>query len=246
MLVPPPNGITTASASSAALQDPGDRRLVGRAHDDVGHAAEVAAALADEVAQALAARVDDAVERVVGDVRRRRRRAPARRAARRPAAAPGCRGRRSAAAGTRSRRRRCRGAADERPKRRLVVVGEGDALVAPAPPLHRTVLAGSCRRCGHGLDLTQGAPGVGLEPTTYRLTADRSAIELPRTELPRIIGREGDFHATPPRPPRGSFRTVARISGPPRALARVCEPAESRSEAFLRAGRRGGTAARPV
>ena len=37
--------------------------------DDVGHAAEVAAALADEVAQALAARVDDAVVRVVGDVR---------------------------------------------------------------------------------------------------------------------------------------------------------------------------------
>jgi hypothetical protein len=28
-------------------------------------------------------------------------------------------------------------------------------------------------------------PGVGLEPTTYRLTADYSAIELPRNGLPR-------------------------------------------------------------
>ena len=69
MLVPPPNGITTASASSAALQDPGDRGLVARSDDDVRHAAEVAAALADEVAQALAARVDDTVVRIVGDVR---------------------------------------------------------------------------------------------------------------------------------------------------------------------------------
>ena len=68
MLVPPPNGITTASASSAALQDLDDRGLVTGPHHDVGHPAEVAAALADEVAQALAARVDDAVERVVGDV----------------------------------------------------------------------------------------------------------------------------------------------------------------------------------
>ena len=49
------------------------------------------------------------------------------------------------------------------------------------------------------------APGVGLEPTTYRLTADRSAIELPRTELPRSIDWKGDFHAAPLRPPRGSF-----------------------------------------
>src|SRR4051794_6303706 len=33
------------------------------------------------------------------------------------------------------------------------------------------------------------APGVGLEPTTYRLTADRSAIELPRNgRLPAADG----------------------------------------------------------
>ena len=60
MFVPPPNGIRTASASRAA-------RMIAstppraRADDDVGQAAEVAGAVADEVAQALAARVDDAV-----------------------------------------------------------------------------------------------------------------------------------------------------------------------------------------
>ena len=68
MLVPPPNGITTASASSAARSTAVDRGLVARSHDDVGDAAEVAAALAHEVAQALAARVHDAVVGVVGDV----------------------------------------------------------------------------------------------------------------------------------------------------------------------------------
>ena len=31
------------------------------------------------------------------------------------------------------------------------------------------------------------APRVGLEPTTYRLTADCSAIELPRNIVPRIL-----------------------------------------------------------
>ena len=61
-------------------QDALDLVLVGRPDDGVGEPAEVAAALAHEVAQALAARVDDAVERVVGDVRGRLR---ARRAARR-------------------------------------------------------------------------------------------------------------------------------------------------------------------
>src|SRR6478672_4596915 len=45
-------------------------RLAARADDDVGQAADVARAVADEVAQALAARVDDAVQGVgrhVGD-----------------------------------------------------------------------------------------------------------------------------------------------------------------------------------
>ena len=49
-------------------QDRGHGRLVAGAHDEIGHAPEVAPPLAHEVAQALAARVDDAVERVVGDV----------------------------------------------------------------------------------------------------------------------------------------------------------------------------------
>ena len=69
MLVPPPNGITTASASSAARRTSATSASVAGAHDDVGDAAEVAAALADEVAQALAAGVDHAVVGVVGDVR---------------------------------------------------------------------------------------------------------------------------------------------------------------------------------
>jgi hypothetical protein len=42
------------------------------------------------------------------------------------------------------------------------------------------------------------APGVGFEPTTLRLTAGCSAVELPRTV------------ACPPRPSRDSRRTVAR------------------------------------
>ena len=49
-------------------QDLGHLGLRAGAHDDVGHAAELAAALADEVAQALAAGVHHAVVGVVGDV----------------------------------------------------------------------------------------------------------------------------------------------------------------------------------
>ena len=49
-------------------QDLAHLGLVAGPHDDVGDPAEVAAALAHEVAQALAAGVDDAVEGVVGDV----------------------------------------------------------------------------------------------------------------------------------------------------------------------------------
>ena len=49
-------------------QDRRDVVLAARAHDDVGQPAELAAPLAHEVAQALAARVDDAVERVGRDV----------------------------------------------------------------------------------------------------------------------------------------------------------------------------------
>jgi hypothetical protein len=37
---------------------------------------------------------------------------------------------------------------------------------------------------------TSGAPGVGFEPTTLRLTAERSAIELPRTGTREVVGRK--------------------------------------------------------
>ena len=61
MLVPPPNGISTASASSAARRTAATSASSAGPHDGVGQPAELAAALADEVAQALAARVHDAV-----------------------------------------------------------------------------------------------------------------------------------------------------------------------------------------
>ena len=38
---------------------------------------------------------------------------------------------------------------------------------------------------------------MGLEPTTYRLTADRSAIELPRTDYPGVSAGSGDLPASP-------------------------------------------------
>ena len=134
----PPRTTAATSSSSAG------------AHDDVGEPAEVAAALADEVAQALAARVDDAVER-----RRWRRARPdgvlERGAQARPgAAAPGS-SRSSKRDGARAgaRRRRGRGSRSMNgAELRLVLVGERDALVAPAPPLHR-------RRC-HPYPLPEG------------------------------------------------------------------------------------------
>ena len=68
MLVPPPNGISTASASSTARTTASTPGLVGGPHDGVGQPPELAAALAHEVAQALAAPVHDAVVRVGRDV----------------------------------------------------------------------------------------------------------------------------------------------------------------------------------
>ena len=137
MLVPPPNGITTASASSAALEDLDDRGLVAGPDHDVGHPAEVATALPDEVAQALAARVDHAVEGVVGDVLVPHR--PLERGTQRVAQLR--RGDVELSEGERAGR----GLRDvdpevlqeERPEARLVVVGERDTLFTPPPPLHR-------------------------------------------------------------------------------------------------------------
>ena len=175
-------------------QDLDDRGLVAGPHDDVGHPAEVAAALADEVAQALAARVDDAVEGVVGDVLVAHRTLE--------------RGTQSVAQLRRgdvelSEGERAGGRLldvdpevlqEERPEVRLVVVGERDTLVTPAPPLHRTVLNRPCRHCSHGLDLTQGAPGVGLEPTTYRLTADALPLSYPGPIYPGLSAGRGRMH----------------------------------------------------
>ena len=65
------------------------------------------------------------------------------------------------------------------------------------------------------------ARGVGLEPTTLRLTAECSAIELPPTDALCCAtpddrqARRGA--AVRPQPSRGSLRTVARTSAPPAA-----------------------------
>ena len=68
MFVPPPNGITHRVGLQHRLQDGLDLGLGPRADDGVGQAPEVPAAVAHEVAQALAARVLDAVERVGRDL----------------------------------------------------------------------------------------------------------------------------------------------------------------------------------
>ena len=68
MLVPPPNGMSTASASRAARMTAATSSSSAGPDDDVREPAEIAATVADEIAQALAAGVDDAVERIGGDV----------------------------------------------------------------------------------------------------------------------------------------------------------------------------------
>ena len=162
MLVPPPNGMSTASASRAARTIASSSGLAAGADDDVGQATDVAGAVADEVAQALAARVDDAVQGVGRDM-------------------GGADGRleRGAQVGREGRLSdvelveadRARGevvgahvdvALDERSELGLVLVREGDLLVAPAPPFHlahrvlcSAVCPGPVRR-GSGYRLTPG------------------------------------------------------------------------------------------
>ena len=58
MFEPPPNGMTTASAASAAREDRRDLLLVAGPDDDVGSRPMLAAPVAHQVAQALAAGVD--------------------------------------------------------------------------------------------------------------------------------------------------------------------------------------------
>ena len=98
-------------------------------------------AVAHEVAQALAAGVDDAVERVGRDVRRGRRPPRGRRAGRRAASARGRRARRSRP-GARRRRRRVDVdlALEERPELGLVLVRERRPPRRPSP----TTSSGPC------------------------------------------------------------------------------------------------------
>ena len=63
MFVPPPNGISTQSNLNAAPTR-ASTGLAARPHDGVGHATDVAAAVAHEIAQALPARVDHPVQRL--------------------------------------------------------------------------------------------------------------------------------------------------------------------------------------
>ena len=67
MFVPPPNRNQHGIGLDAGLQHGLHRRLVAWTDDRVGEPADVAVAMADEVAQALPARVDDAVERIRRD-----------------------------------------------------------------------------------------------------------------------------------------------------------------------------------
>ena len=154
MFVPPPKAMTTASASSAARTAAATCLLVAWAHDDIGHAADVALAMAHEIAQALAAGVDHAVERVGRHV-------------------VGSDGGIELAAQLIGQRwlgevevaQRDRGlgravdveaedALEERPELGLVRMREGDILVPPAPPLHRAhahrVARGRARQRGPG------------------------------------------------------------------------------------------------
>ena len=140
MFEPPPNGMTHRVGGERGGHDRLDRRLVAGPHDDVGQPADVAAAVADEIAQALAARVDEAVERIVGQV------LGAGRGRQRLAQAVGQlrRGQLEVAERDRTRRRAldvdAQMALEERPERGLVRMREGDVLVAPSPPLHPATL----------------------------------------------------------------------------------------------------------
>ena len=137
MLVPPPNGMTTASASTAACRTAATASSSRGRTTTSGSAAEVAVASADQVAQALAAGVDDAVEGVGGHLR----------AAHGPlqcavAAPPGSEGSSTPSCSKSAGRERGTPGVDrdvaleERAEGRLVLVRERHALFPPAPPLH--------------------------------------------------------------------------------------------------------------
>ena len=79
----------------------------------------------------------------------------------------------------------------------------------PRPETRRPPLRAAFRR----------ARGVGFEPTTLRLTAECSAVELPPNRVPVVLPatviRQRAGPGFRPRPSRGSSRTVARTSAPP-------------------------------
>ena len=83
MFVPPPNGMSDGVGVERRAHDRLDLASLPGRTTTSGRRPRSPRAVADEVAQALAARVDDAVQRVGRDVRRRRRPPRARRAGRR-------------------------------------------------------------------------------------------------------------------------------------------------------------------
>ena len=160
--VPPPNGISTASASSAARMIALDLVLVCRADDDVGQPAEVAARAGGR-GRAGSCRARGRRGRARRSRRGRRRRPPrARRAGRARAPARGRRARRS-------RRGARRGASTSTPmcaldeRRRasgLSSCVKATLLVAPAPPLH----------LAHRVLCSALCPGPVRRGSAYRVT----------------------------------------------------------------------------
>ena len=141
MFEPPPNGITTASASSAAAMTASTAASSPGRTTTSGSRPRSPRRWRTRSLQALAAGVDDALERlgrhVLGADRRLQRRAQAVRAG----AASG-----SVELAERDRARRRaldvdrQMALEERPERGLVRMRECDVLVAPTPPLHPATL----------------------------------------------------------------------------------------------------------
>ena len=156
-----------------------DRRhlvLVGRPDDDVREPAEVAATVPYEVTQALAARVDDAVERIGGDVAYRGlERGGQTWRQRRLGDVQTVEGGRL---GDRAADVDVEVALQERPERRLVLVREGDALVSPPPPPHRGLPPPSVSVTAHDAPRTVG------DHTRWRRTGSvRSGASFPLARL---------------------------------------------------------------
>jgi hypothetical protein len=172
MLVPPPNGVGVDRGAHQRLE----LVLAGRADDRVGQPPDVAAAVPHQVAQALAARVDDAVERVGRDLLGADRvlqggaQTGRQRRLRDGEVVEGDR------AGRHALHVEVERPLDERPERGLVLVRERDSEVAPPPPLHRA-LGGRRPRCfvdSHAPDDTQSMPVTSRTPDRSSRCAGRA------------------------------------------------------------------------